>query len=251
MTYQPIIPRARIGLMLTSENTIAEPEFHRYLPEGTESCATRVRMARPHREKRTFDDLLSEISTAARALNDAECNVIAVHCTGASMSAGQDGDTKFMETVTQATGKPATTCAVGVTAALRTLGVKRLAFIAKHDEDVKMQKVGYLTGAGFEIVSVHRAPVNNRTAPTMPTEFWYDQCMTFRDESADAYFITCTNVRALESIDRLERDLGKPVVSSNQALLWHALRTAGVRDPVPGLGKLLRISESQYVRAAA
>jgi maleate isomerase len=250
-THQPIVDRARIGLMISSGNYNAEPEFHTYLPKGVSCCATRLRMSRPYRQTKTFDDLLDDVKGAALALNDADCSIIAVHCTGASMSGGTEGDKKFVETVIKTTGKQATTCAMGVSAALKTLGVKRLAFIAKFDEDVKMQKVGYLTEAGFEISSVHRAPVNNDTAPDMPTEFWYDHCMTFRDDSADAYFITCTNVRALESIEKLERDLGRPVVTSNQALLWHALRTAGVRDTVPGLGRLLTIGDSEFVRAAA
>jgi maleate isomerase len=249
--HQPIIDRARIGLMISSGNYNAEPEFHRYLPAGVSCCATRLRMSRPYRKSKTFDQLLGDVAAASQALNDADCTLIAVHCTGASMSGGTDGDKQFVETVIKTTGKPATTCAMGVTAALRTLGVKRLAFIAKHDEDVKMEKVAYLTGAGFEISSVHRAPVNNDTAPDMPTEFWYDHCMTFRDDGADAYFITCTNVRALDSIERLERDLGRPVVTSNQALMWHALRYAGVQDAIPNLGKLLRIPDSEFVRVAA
>jgi len=41
-------------------------------------------------------------------------------------------------------------------------------------------------------------------------------------------------------LETLERLLGKPVISSNQACLWRALRLAGVPDAVPGFGRLLR-----------
>jgi maleate isomerase len=50
-------------------------------------------------------------------------------------------------------------------------------------------------------------------------------------------FVSCTNYRTFEVIERLEADLGKPVVTSNQATLWDALRTLGVDDDLP-LGRL-------------
>ena len=56
---------------------------------------------------------------------------------------------------------------------------------------------------------------------------------------ADAVLLSGTGLPTIGVLELLERDLGKPVVSSNQALLWRALRMAGVREPVPGFGRLL------------
>ena len=58
------------------------------------------------------------------------------------------------------------------------------------------------------------------------------------DARADAYFLSCTTIRSTPIIAALERDLGKPVVTSNQAMAWHALRTGGVKDRIPGFGTL-------------
>jgi maleate isomerase len=41
-------------------------------------------------------------------------------------------------------------------------------------------------------------------------------------------------------LELLEQDLGKPAISSMQACLWHALRLAGIREPIHGFGRLLR-----------
>ena len=252
MTYQQIIPRARLGFMISSGNAVVEPEFHRYLPEDIECCITRVRMSKPFRKDKTFDDLLADVSDAALALNDARCDVIAVHCTGASMSGGVDGDQKFVEAVKKATGKPVTTAAIGVTAALRTFGVRRLVFMTKEDNDVRDYEGAYLTGAGFEIIGGGGTGVtSNAEALAMPPQFWVDKTLTHRTDRADAYFITCTNVRAMAAIEPLEKKLSRPVITSNQALLWHALRTAGIREPIEGLGSLLRVTDSQFAKAAA
>ena len=56
---------------------------------------------------------------------------------------------------------------------------------------------------------------------------------------ADAVFISCTNFHCLPAIASLERQLGKPVVTSNLAGAWAALRQIGVEDPIPGYGQLL------------
>ena len=58
--------------------------------------------------------------------------------------------------------------------------------------------------------------------------------------SADALFISCTALPALEIIDEVEKKINKPVFSSNQTLIWDALRSVGYKSPVEGYGKLLR-----------
>jgi maleate isomerase len=61
-----------------------------------------------------------------------------------------------------------------------------------------------------------------------------------RDDNADAYFVSCTAVKSAEVNDRLEAELGRPVLTSNQSMLWQALRVSGISDSVPGFGQLFR-----------
>jgi maleate isomerase len=56
---------------------------------------------------------------------------------------------------------------------------------------------------------------------------------------ADLLFISCGNLRTIEILSALEKDTGKPVISSNQALLWSALRMVGVNESIYGFGSLL------------
>ena len=64
--------------------------------------------------------------------------------------------------------------------------------------------------------------------------------VAMRMPEADAYFLSCTNIRCLSVVDELEQTLGKPVITSNTAMLWHVLRKGGIADAVPGFGKLLQ-----------
>jgi maleate isomerase len=61
------------------------------------------------------------------------------------------------------------------------------------------------------------------------------------DPAAEALFISCTALRVAGMLDALERRLGKPVVASNQAMLWHALRLIGRHEPVEGFGRLMTL----------
>ena len=61
------------------------------------------------------------------------------------------------------------------------------------------------------------------------------------DPEADAYVLSCTNVHAPEVIEPLEDRLGRPVIASNPATLWHCLRLCGREDVLPQLGKLMRM----------
>ena len=57
---------------------------------------------------------------------------------------------------------------------------------------------------------------------------------------ADAVFISCGALRTLEVVDALEKEISKPVIASNQAMIWDTFRLAGIQDKIPGYGRLLR-----------
>jgi len=59
--------------------------------------------------------------------------------------------------------------------------------------------------------------------------------------AVDAVFVACTSLRLAAVVEEIERSCGKPALSSNHAMAWHALRLAGYREPVPGFGRLFRI----------
>ena len=69
----------------------------------------------------------------------------------------------------------------------------------------------------------------------------YRQIKASCPADADGVLIAGTGFRCVAILDVLEQDLGRPVISANQASLWHCLRLSGVRTPVAGYGNLLRL----------
>ena len=97
MTYQPIIPRARIGFIIPSSNRMVEPQAVRFLPKDIAAHFTRIGMTNRH--KRPLAELTPRIVEAAELLADSRCDVIVLQCTGTSMSGGVEGEKRVMAAI--------------------------------------------------------------------------------------------------------------------------------------------------------
>jgi maleate isomerase len=249
-SYEPIVPRARIGFIIPSSNRMVEPQMQRFMPAGVVPHFTRIGMTNRH--KAPLEQLIPRITEAAGLLADSKCDVIVLQCTGTSMSGGVDLERRVIAAIEEATGRRALTTASALTAAFTTLCVTRLVFISESKQNDHNEKLAYLREAGYDIVADKAVALDGTDAYcTMPPRLWSDTAIALRNEAAQAYFISCANIHSIDVIEELERNLGKPVVTSNQAALWCSLRAVGIKEVVPGLGLLLRHDAAAEAAEAA
>ncbi len=238
-TYEKILPRARIGLIIPSSNRMVEDQAFRYLPKDVTPHITRIGMTNRH--KAPLEKLTPRIVEAAELLADSRCDIIVLQCTGTSMSGGVEGERKVMAEMERATGLPAISAASSLTAAFTALNAKKLVFTSETARDDHEKKKAYLREAGYDIIADKAVGLkSSEEYYSMPPKLWYDTALSLRRDDADVYFLSCANIRATDVIEDIERAVGKPVVTSNQAAFWHAMRTIGLKDSPPGLGRLVR-----------
>jgi maleate cis-trans isomerase len=243
MAYEPIPPRARIGVIIPSSNRVAEPDIQRFMPNGVVPHFTRLRMSGKHRVG--LDELLPRIAEAASILGDAKCDVTVLHCTGTSMSGGFGAERGVIAAMEEATGRPALTTATCLMTALSALRARRLVFISETAEAGHGEKRDFMVQAGYDMVADRAACLSGSDESCVtPPAFWVDLAKEVATPEAQAYFISCANIHAIDAIEELEAALDRPVVTSNQVVIWHALRTAGITDVLPGLGRLGTIAEA-------
>ena len=157
------------------------------------------------------------------------------------MSGGVDMDKHVVSEIAKTAKRPAISTATSVNAALSALDAKRLVFISETKQKGHDDKLKYMREAGYDIVADRAASLEGTDSYcTTPPRFWYDLALALKDDRAQAYFISCANIHSVDVIEDLEAALQRPVVTSNQAALWCALRTIGLPDAIPGLGSLFR-----------
>jgi maleate isomerase len=233
-------PRARIGLIIPSVNRMTEPQFNHYAPEGLGIHVARGRVA--GELKRTVAELTDEIAHAAGTLADAHPDLIVFHCTHTSMKEGADGEARIINLIRKTTGIDALSTSSLVNDALRALGLSKLVVLSPYQSNADI--IAYLGAAGFAVV--RDVALKCRTAAdfeTVTPQRWLELARENDMPEADGIFLSCTNTTQIEAVEAIERELGKPVVNSNQAVLWGCLKRLkgklGGVPPMPNLGQLM------------
>jgi maleate isomerase len=230
--------RLRLGMLLPSSNPVGEPEVAAMLPPGISLHTTRLKLAGSSAEELLA--MTAKVEEGAALLADAGVDLIGFNCTAVST---------FDETMAEnirvrigaASAVPAISTADGIVAGFQALAVRRVVLLTPYIEAVNEREIAFLARHEIE-VSNHSGlglSEGQGMASIEPGE-WYRRALELRNPQADAYFLSCTAIRVLPIIEALERDLGKPVLTSNQAFVWHVLRTAGFDDAPPGLGTLFQ-----------
>lgn len=231
--------RLRLGVIQASVNTIAEPQMQAMLPDGVSMHTTRLGLVGSSEEE--LLGMADRLEEAATLLADADSDRILFHCTATTTYDPEMPD-RLRERIAAVTGIPATTTSEAIVAALHALGARKVVLVTPYIKPINEREVAFLDHNGIVVLREHGLglPGGRAFRQVEPGE-WYRTIMANRDDDADAYFVSCANVRAAEIIETLERDLGRPVVTSNQAGIWRCLRQCGIDDPVPGFGALLRM----------
>jgi maleate isomerase len=227
---------ARVGLIIPSSNRQVEQEMVRWYPADVQPHVNRLRMTGPHAGP--LAGLLPRITEAAAELNDARCATIIFHCTANSMQGGASGEEQVRAALRAgATGRVATT-AGAVRNALDAVGARRIVLIVPQDADAAEHEAAFMRAAGYDVVAVHALDMDGSDAYcAAPSSFWYDAVARARTQT-DAYFLSCANIGCFEVVEALEAALDRPVITSNQAVLWEGVRHAGSTAPMRPLGRL-------------
>jgi maleate cis-trans isomerase len=233
--------KARLGITPTMDDMVLEPELNHMAPEGVAIYAARLRKPNNDTNASTQAAALDSLDDCVRTLIWTRPQVICIGSTSTSFVKGAEVGRKLIKRVEEISGGiPGTSISDGLLSAASVLDAKKVSVVTPYVEDLNLAEKKFLEDNGLEVTNVTGMQLISSDdicwlKPEQITEF----ALKHFDPSADALVLSCTGLHSAPIMDSLERSIGKPVISSNAAALWRMLRIAGVKEQVPGFGRLL------------
>ena len=189
-----------------------------------------------------FDAVMARIPAAARQLAAAGAEAIELTGTSLTFYKGEAFNRQLRETVTNASGLPATTMSNGVIDALEAVGARRVAVATAYNDEMNARLRAFLLEHGLEPLVITGLGIEAMTDLDRVTQSdLLEFAARVRDSApaADSLLVSCGGFRTLELIAPLEARTGVPVISSMPHGLWAGARLVGLHGSAPGYGTLL------------
>jgi maleate isomerase len=230
----------KIGLVIPCTNTTMEAEFNRVLlPRNITVHASRLRRSTTDLTLETLSEMERSIEDAVSLLSMIDIDVMVFGCTSGSLFLGRGWDEKIIERMKEQTRANVTTTATSVIEALKSLALREIGVITPYIEEINARERAFLESHGFVVGLIDGFHLLNSIKIREVTgREIADFIEKLSPKNVDGIFISCTSLRTFEIIDEIEKKYGVPVVTSNQASLWNALRIAGIKEKFEGLGQL-------------
>lgn len=221
---------ARIGRINPSPETVGDEEWRRLMPPGVIVVSTRMYIDAV--DAAGLTNMVTHVARASRDLATTRPNVILMAGTAGAFNGGLNFDIELSRRIHEASGITGTTTMTAVVSAFRAMKLRKLAIATSYIPSVDKALADVLNGSGFEVLTIKGMGIL-RSIDMGDVEpegtFAFADAVFEAAKEADGFFISCGNLRTLECIAKLEEKHRKPVITSNQAGLWHALRLAGVK----------------------
>ncbi len=236
--------RARFGILVPFTNTNLEPDMTLLRPEGVSMHF--ARMGGYDQDEVPDADQMHGLGAAdldepLHLLAGVRPDVILYGCTSATLTHGPAFDRGLAERIKADSGAETVTAAGALVHALNTLGVERIGFASPYVSAINDMAVGFLAQTGVETLmrSEVGSDLDNYGQGALDPQAVFDLGLAANHSEAGAIVLSCTDMRSVEIIARLEQAVGKPVITSNQAMAFQAMQLAGIREALPGYGQLL------------
>ncbi len=230
--------KARIGLILPHEDYTTEYEFNKLAPLDVAFYATRIKL-----KSVTKEDLVKmseEVQIAVDRLPP-KLNLLVYHCTSGTFVMGPEWERELLDEIKVKIGVKTISTMQSVIEALKKLNLKNISLATPYTETLNKLEINYLAGFNVKVVKDIGLSITNTEAMCALEHEEISKAVEEADSPlSNGLFISCTGLKTMGLIDELEGKLNKPVVSSNSATLWHALKLCNVPTKgVTGYGKSL------------
>jgi maleate isomerase len=237
--------RGKIGFILLAMEQTVEDDVFALLPEGVGAHFARIPMSNQVNSQQLAAMAPGIAEVAGRILPQGDLSVLCYTCSSGAIVIGEQ---RVFEALRQSHPKALpTTVMTGSVRALRALNAHKIIIFTPYLDEVNQNVRRFMKERNFNILDLHGLNIaNNSEIDRIEPEFIREYARQLDRPEADAFFICCGAMRSLGIVGALEQDLKKPVVVSNQAMMWDVLRLCGIEEPCAGYGSLFDIGLERY-----
>jgi len=230
----------KVGLLTLSTDLTIERDFNSIC----QKLPLDVFVNRIHNENPLTKENLLKMhdqleSITEKILPGEKINTVAYGCTTGTIAIGED---RVKEKIQLA--KPGCYVTTPITSAIKAfnkMNIKKIAVFTPYPETVNKTIFEYLNKKSINIISFNTFNLDLDVDIARVDPKYLSKTLTkLNINDADALFVSCTALPALEIIEEVEKKINKPVFSSNQTLIWDSIRSVGYTSSIRGYGKLLR-----------
>jgi maleate isomerase len=189
-----------------------------------------------------FERQLKRIEEATMDLAENNCDVIVVGGSPLFTKLGYGSDTEMANRLTAKAGVPVVAGITGEMEALKVMGIKKMVVATPHEDELNQRMRKFLEASGFEVLKIEGYGVRqNSKISDLPVHASYKIAKRLYEKApqADGIFVPCPRWPTISDVDLLEREIGKPVVTSCQAYIWHAVKLLHIKENINGFGRLM------------
>lgn len=183
---------------------------------------------------------VSDISQTLHLISGVRPAAILYGCTSATLTHGPSFDRDLAAKISGRSDAVSITAAGALVSAIKTLGAQRVGFASPYLGEINDQAVNFLAHEGITTAiraDIGRALGNYGQGELTPDEV-FELALRADGPEVDAIVLSCTDMRSVEALHRIEAATGKPVVTSNQAMVFQLCQSLKLPAPQGRFGKL-------------
>ena len=229
---------SKVGLIALSTDFMIEKDFRKIIENmKIDLFVNRIRSYYPLTKENLIKMAENVTEVSKDILPDEKLDCVVYGCTSGTIASGYDS-IKNKINLAKPEAKVVTPSSAAVNA-LRKMNVKKVSIFTPYSEKLNNDVVDYFKKENFIVTSNSYFDIlyDNDIAKVDP-DYLFEVITKMDLGEAEAVFLSCTNLPALNIVDKLEKKLNKIVLSSNQVLIWDTLQNIKKAKPVNGFGKL-------------
>ena len=231
-------PNPRIGLIALASDFMIEKDFINVIKDkNIDFFVNRIECYNPLTRENLIKMSEKVTEVTKDILPDEKIDCVVYACTSGTIAAGYNSIEKKVK-IAKPEAK-VTTPSTAAIKALKKLKIQKLSIFTPYSKRLNDEVVEYFKKENFEVTSNSYFDIESDIdIGKVDQNYLYEVLSKIDLKDADALFVSCTALPVLPIIEKLEKKLNKPVLSSNQALIWDTLENIGKNNSVKGFGKL-------------